>query len=72
MKHYTNLNQLALEIYERENVKGRYIRPLEVKRVIKHLCDILGEEWNRNYGLTLMATLCKAGMRSIRRKNNDK
>lgn len=68
MDYWKNLNKLAIEICKREKLKHREINLIDIKRVIRHLCDILGENWKRNYGLTLMYTLTKAGMRSIRRK----
>lgn len=69
MDYWRNLNKLAIEIHKREELRHNEVSVSDIRRVIRHLCDILGEEWNKNYGLTLMAVLTKAGMRSIRRKS---
>ncbi len=70
MKKLSNLNNLAAEICHREESEGREVNITDTKRVIRHLSDIIAEEWHCSYTLDISGALRKAGMRRIR--NNKK
>ncbi len=72
MKIWTNLNSLAIEICKREQSNGREVNITEVKRVIRHLCDIIAEEWRRTFGLKLTSALRNAGQKRYRRNHKKK
>ena len=67
MEYFTNLNKLAVEICKREKSIDREVNISEVKRVIRHLSDIIAEEYQLNFGLQTSATLRKSGRRRLKK-----
>lgn len=68
MTRLTNLNNLAKEICDREVSDGREINITEAKRVLRHLADIIGEEWRLNFGFKITNALRASAQKRWRRK----
>lgn len=61
--YFTSLTQLAIEISKRETAKGHQLDISIIKRVIRHICNIISEEWKLNVGMQLTTTMRQAGNR---------
>ena len=72
MTHFANLNKLAREICQRERSEGREVNMSEVKAVIRHLSDLIAEEWRANFTLKITTALREAAQRRYRRKYKGK
>lgn len=68
MQNKRNLNTLAAEICHREKSDKRKVNIKDVKRVLKHISDLMAEEWTLNYNLKVSEALRRNGLRRIKKK----
>ena len=66
-----NLNKLAAEICRRDISDTREVNITDVKRVLRHVSDLMAEEWDRNHDLNVAAALRRSGMRRLKKKKRD-
>ena len=72
MKNKTELNQIAIEIFKREQALSRdssYPTLTETKRLLRHAADLMAEEWMLNFGLTVQEALRRNGMGRRKKKS---
>lgn len=60
-----NLNKLAAEICKREKSSGREVNITDVKRVLRHLGDIIMEEWRLNFGVSIVNAIRRAATKRV-------
>ena len=64
-KNLSNLNNLAKEICEREKSIGRELNIAEVKAIIRHLSDLIGEEWDSRFEMKITKALRQNGLKRL-------
>lgn len=57
----TNLNELAVEICKREKSDNREVNITDVKRVLRHLSDIIFDEWRLHFNFRITNALRQSG-----------
>ena len=63
-----NLNSLATEICRREISEKREVNITDVKKVLRHLSDLMAEEWTRNHDLNVATALRRNGLKRIKKR----
>lgn len=63
-----NLNKLAQKICRRETSPGREVNISDVKRVLRHLSDLIAEEWRSNYTFKITVALRESAQRRHRKR----
>lgn len=68
----TKLADLIEEIKKRENALGRKLDEWQVRQTLRHLSDLMAEEWRTKISLEVSQALRKKGLRRLKAKNNIK
>ena len=67
-RNLINLNTLAEDVCARDVSTSRELNITEVKRALRHLADIMAEEWDLKYEFKVSEALRKNGMGRRRKK----
>lgn len=68
MSNRVNLNELAKLICEREVSAGREVNITEVKRVLRHVADLMAEKWYSEFDLSIAEALRRNGLGRLKKK----